>query len=46
MSNEAFVLPPEIDDEIVGIYLRSMESKSDILTPEQITDWDACLEGP
>ena len=45
MSNEVFVLPAGIDEEIAGIKLRSMGSKLDVLTREQITYRDACSEG-
>ncbi len=45
MNNEVYVLPAEIDEEIAGIKLRSMGSKLDVLTPEQIAYRDAYSEG-
>ncbi len=45
MENAVTVLPPEIDEEIAGIKLRSMGSELDVLTAEQMAYRDAYSEG-
>jgi adenosylhomocysteinase len=42
---EVYLLPPEIDEEIAGIKLRSMGSELDVLTPQQTAYRDAYSEG-
>ena len=45
MENRVTTLPPELDQEIAGIKLRSMGCSLDVLSPEQIAYRDAYSEG-